>query len=112
MTEIEKDSGMAIQDCLDDLGIPRGFVERKVRARFVGPDFPRELGNISVIFRRREINEFAFVECNSDQLVSFLKRDRTLRTAFDPAWTRFQYSEEHRELSVESPDMPIFKLRF
>ena len=112
MTDIEMDSGMALQDCLEDLQIPRQFAEQVFTARFVGPDYPGELGNIEVTFRRREINGFAHVEIHGDQIVSFLGRLRTLRTTFYPTWTRFRYSVERRELFVESPEMPIFKLRF
>ena len=87
-------------------------MERKVRATFVGPDTPLWLGNIVVTFRRREINDFARIEVDGDQLVGFLKRERVLRSSFDAAWTRFEYSKEGKVLSVASPGMPVFKLRF
>lgn len=112
MTELEMNSGTALQECLDDLGIHRGFVQHKIVANLVFPDSSLSRGNIAVTFRKREINGFASVECDSDQLIGFLTGKKTLRTSFEAAWTRFQYSAVRKELSVESLEMPIFKLRF
>lgn len=44
--------------------------------------------------------------------LAFLGWLQTLRTAFYQAWTRFRYSVERRELFVEDPEMPNFKLIF